>query len=80
MTSSHAAGPADAPKLAQRDPVVGGVLDHVEAGDQIERVRIPGQLLEPADPNLAGVAAAGDLRRVGVELDPEHLAVRAPAR
>ena len=36
---------------------------------------LPGQLLEPADPDLAGAAAARHLGRVGVELDPGHLAV-----
>ena len=71
----EAAGPADAQQLAQRRAVVGGVLDHVQAGDQVKARVVPRDLLQPAGDDLAQPAAARHLGRVGVELEPADLAV-----
>ena len=69
-----AAGPCHPPELNQSGDVVGDVLDHVEAGDEVKRGVVPGKFLEPPDPHLAQAAPAGQLGRVGVELDATHLA------
>ena len=70
-----AARPADAAQLHERGAIVGRVLDHVEAGDQVKAVLRPRQLLEPPDRDLRDPASARELSRVAVKLDPGHLAV-----
>ncbi len=69
-----AAGARHPPQLDERGDVVGDVLDHVQAGDEVKRRVLPGKLLQPADAHLAQAAPTGQLGRVGVELDPAHLA------
>src|ERR1700733_4354719 len=69
----ESAGPADAPELGQRQLVVRRVLDDIQTGDEVKMVRLPRQLLEAADDDLAQAAPAGELGRVGTELDARHL-------
>ena len=51
------------------------MLDHVQARDQVERLVLPGKLLEPSHQDLAVARRRGDLGGVGVELDAAYLSV-----
>ena len=67
----RAARTRDPPQLAQRAPVVRGVLDDVEAGDEVERRIGEGHALDCA----AARRMAAEARRghgAGVGVDPDH--------
>src|SRR5205085_7115445 len=66
---------ADPAKLSERAAVVGGVLEHVEAGDEVECLGLPRQLLQAAAPNLAPPTGGSDRRGVCIEFDSGNLAV-----
>ena len=62
-------------QLDQREAIVGDVLDHVEARDQVKRRARPWELLEAPHADVGNPTCARHLRRVVIELDPGRVTV-----
>ena len=72
-----ASGPGHTTQLRQRGAVVARVLDHVEAGDEVEAGVLPGQALDGPHPHVVVAPGARRRHRLGAQVETGHPPVSA---